>query len=79
MNIPVRIAVSHELYQMFVHCIALVMKEYKISVQSEISVIMRELYKVNTSVLRKTEDDTNTLYVEFQTEQDYTWFLLRWS
>ncbi len=55
------------------------MKEYKISVQSEISLIMQELYKVNTSVLRKTEDDTNTLSVEFQTEQDYTWFLLRWS
>ena len=79
----VKIAVGRtqtpELYQMFIYCLESIRQEYNVSKQGEISNKLKELYRVDVSPLRKLEDGTNAHLVEFESEKDYTWFLLRWS
>ena len=72
-------SINPELYQMFVYCVNSIRQEYNVSAASEISDKLRELYQVEVSPLKKTEDGTNVHYAEFESEKDYTWFVLRWS
>lgn len=47
--------------------------------RKDMSKLMIELFNVNIHPLTKQNDGTNVHYVEFESEQAYSWFLLRWS
>ena len=72
-------SINPELFQMFVYCLESIRQEYNVSARWEISNKVKELYRVDIGPLRKLEDGTNVHYAEFESEQDYTLFLLRWS
>ena len=72
-------SINPELYQMFIYCLESIRQEYNVSAQLEISDKLRELYRVDVGSSRKTAEGINVHYVEFESEKDYAWFLLRWS
>ena len=78
-KVVVNRSINPELYQMFINCIESIRQEHDVSAQLEISELMQKLYKVEVSPLTKLTDGTNVHFVEFRSEKDYAWFLLRWS
>lgn len=78
-KVAVNRSITPELFQMFVYCLESVRQEYNVSARWEIANKIKELYRVDIGPLRKTEDGTNVHYAEFESEQDYTLFVLRWS
>ena len=77
-KVAVNRSINPELYQMFIYCLESIRQEYNVSARWQISDKLKELYRVDVSPLTKTEDGTNVHYVEFESEQDYTLFVLRW-
>ena len=79
LKVAVGRSINPELYQMFIYCLESIRQEYNVSTRWEISNKVKELYRVDIGPLRKLEDGTNVHYAEFESEKDYTLFLLRWS
>ena len=72
-------SVNSELYNMLLRATKHAHEQHRVSESAKIVPIMETLYNVTISELTKLDDGTNVHVVRFDSEQDYAWFVLRWS
>ena len=71
--------VNPALYESIRRCLEWIHAHYDVSGRKDMHKLMIELFNVNIHPLTKQNDGTNVHYVEFESEQAYSWFLLRWA
>lgn len=67
------------LFDMLLRCIEHIRQQYGLSGREKIAPIIKQLHNVTISELIKWDNGINGHIVRFDSEQDYAWFVLRWS
>jgi len=68
-----------ELFYMFVRCVGWVKEQYNAPERTELCKIIKELYNVDISEMKKFDNGTVVHDIEFESEYAYTMFILRWA
>lgn len=72
-------SITPELFNMLLKAVEHVRLQYGLSDRREVIPLMQQLYNVTINEMTKLSDGTNVHIVRWDSEQSYTWFLLRWS
>lgn len=72
-------AIDPELFDRLCRAIEWIREQHGITGYENVAPVMKQLYNVSISDLTQLNNGVNAHFVRFDSEQDYSWFVLRWS